>query len=87
MAKIPFVTTYHGIYNAKSGFKRFYNSVMARGDAVIANSEWTGAHIAKEYRFRPKHLVVIPRGVDFTRFDPAALPPDRVDAMRARWGR
>jgi len=86
MAGVPFVTTYHGIYNARSGPKRFYNSVMARGDAVIANSEWTGAHIAKEYRFRPKHLVVIPRGVDFTRFDPAALPPDRIEAVRARWG-
>ena len=35
MAKVPFVTTYHGIYNAKSPLKAFYNSVMARGDAII----------------------------------------------------
>lgn len=86
MARVPFVTTYHGIYNARSGLKRFYNSVMARGDAVIANSEWTAAHIVKEYQFRPKHLVVIPRGVDFARFDPASVPPERVDVVRARWG-
>jgi glycosyltransferase involved in cell wall biosynthesis len=86
MAHIPFVTTYHGIYNARGRAKRFYNSVMARGDAVIANSEWTAAHVAREYRFRPKHLVVIPRGVDFARFDPASIPPDRVDAVRAQWG-
>ena len=85
MARVPFVTTYHGIYNARSAVKRFYNSVMARGDAVIANSEWTAAHIAREYRFKPKRLVVIPRGVDMVRFDPARVPQERVEALRQRW--
>lgn len=36
--KKPFVTTYHGVYNAGNPLKRFCNSVMARGDVVIANS-------------------------------------------------
>ncbi len=85
-AGVPFVTTYHGIYNANGGIKRFYNSVMARGDVVIANSEWTAAHIAAEYRFKPKRLAVIPRGVDFTRFDPSKVSRDRIDALRGRWG-
>ena len=85
MAKVPFVTTYHGIYNAKSGLKRFYNSVMARGDIVIANSEWTAAHIANEYRFKPKQLAVIPRGVDFARFDPAAVSSERVETLQQQW--
>jgi glycosyltransferase involved in cell wall biosynthesis len=85
MARVPFVTTYHGIYNANTAVKRFYNSVMARGDAVIANSEWTAAHIAREYRFKPKRLAVIPRGVDMVRFDPDAVPKARVDALRQRW--
>jgi len=85
MAGVPFVTTYHGIYNARSAAKRFYNSVMARGDAVIANSEWTARHIAREYRFRPKKLIVIPRGVDMVRFDPANVPAERVEALRRRW--
>ena len=31
-----FVTTYHGIYNQEGRLKAFYNSVMARGDAVIS---------------------------------------------------
>lgn len=84
--RVPFVTTYHGIYNARSGLKRFYNSVMARGDAVIANSEWTAAHIAGEYRFAPKRLVVIPRGVDFGRFEPDRIRVEQIQAMRAQWG-
>ena len=85
LADIPFVTTYHGIYNASNALKRFYNAVMVRGDAVIANSQWTEAHIRSEYRTPPKKLVVVPRGVDLERFDPAGVNPDRVAQMRAWW--
>ena len=35
---VPFVTTFHGIYSGRSPIKLNYNSVMARGDVVIANS-------------------------------------------------
>src|SRR5205823_635557 len=55
--RVPFVTTYHGIYNAQNPMKRWYNSVMLRGDAVIANSQWTAQHILSAYRFRPRQLV------------------------------
>ena len=79
------MTTYHGIYNAKSAAKRFYNSVMMRGDAVIANSEWTAAHIREEYRTAPRHLAVIPRGVDFARFSPERVADERVEALRRQW--
>src|SRR6202051_1521909 len=50
MTSVPFVTTYHGIYNSGNTFKRFYNSVMASGDMVIANSQWTADHIKQEHR-------------------------------------
>ena len=86
MADIPFVTTYHGIYNAGNPLKRFYNSVMIRADAVIANSQWTADHILREHKRKPKRLVVIPRGVDLEVFDPAAMPPDRTAQMRKAWG-
>lgn len=86
MTGVPFVTTYHGIYNAKSAPKRFYNSVMVRGDAVIANSDWTAAHIAAEYGGRAKRVAVIPRGIDLAHFDPAGIAPGRVGALRAKWG-
>jgi len=86
MARVRFVTTYHGIYNAGTAFKRFYNSVMARGDAVIANSRWTADHIKKEHKIDPSRLAVIPRGVDLSRFDPHGVAPERISAMRAGWG-
>lgn len=83
---VPFVTTYHGIYNASNALKRFYNSVMIRADAVIANSQWTADHIAKEYGRKPKRLVVIPRGVDLLTFDPAGVAPDHIAHLREQWG-
>ena len=82
---IPFVTTYHGIYNARSALKRWYNSVMARGDAVIANSNWTEQHILSTYGFQPKHLSVIPRGLDLQSFDPSTVGPERIAALRDSW--
>lgn len=85
-AKVPFVTTYHGIYNAGNRFKRFYNSVMARGDRVIANSQWTADHLIAEHRIDPERVRVIHRGVDTAVFDPAGVTPERIAAMRAAWG-
>ena len=83
---IPFVTTYHGIYNARGPLKRYYNSVMARGDVVIANSEWTAEHVRKTYGSIAKRLVVVPRGLDLSYYDPAAVAPERVSAIRKEWG-
>jgi glycosyltransferase involved in cell wall biosynthesis len=83
---IPFVTTYHGVYNARTRLKRWYNSIMARGDAVIANSQWTARHILAVYRFQPKRLKVIPRGMDLDYFNPVKVEPDRVQTMREWWG-
>ena len=83
---VPFVTTYHGAYSGTSGLKRAYNSVMAKGDLVIANSEWIAAHIAEVHGIDPARIVTIPRGVDLDAFDPAAVAPARVEALRKAWG-
>ena len=84
-SRVPFVVTYHGFYKASNPFKRFYNSVMVRGDAVIANSQWTADHIAQEYRGGPARLAVVPRGVDLQTFDPAGISPQRVSDLRTSW--
>lgn len=61
---LPFVTTYHGTYNSNSILKTKYNSIMAKGDLVIANSNFVAAHIAKTHNTSPKKIRVIPRGID-----------------------
>lgn len=85
-AAVPFVTTYHGAYNETNALKRLYNSVMARGDVVIANSHYTAGLIASRYAFSRERLEVIHRGVDAGAFDPQAIASDRVAELRRRWG-
>ncbi len=84
--KTPFVATYHGVYNAKSNLKRWYNAVMTKGDLVIANSEYTREHVIKEHGIAPEKVVAIPRGVDLTRFEPGVVGAERVEALRKAWG-
>ena len=86
LAKVPFLATYHGVYNARSSLKQFYNSVMTRGELTIANSDYTRAHVIQEHGVAPDRVIAIPRGVDLTRFDPALVSTERVEAQRAKWG-
>jgi glycosyltransferase involved in cell wall biosynthesis len=83
---VPFVTTYHGAYNEASSLKNLYNSVMARGDAVIANSAWTARLVAERHPFAAGRIVTIPRGSDLAAYAPEAVPPARIEALAAAWG-
>jgi glycosyltransferase involved in cell wall biosynthesis len=84
-ARIPFVATYAGIYTARSPWKRWYNGVMARADLVIANSEYTRAHVLTEHRTDPARVIAIPRGIDLSVFSPGAVYVDRVEGLRRAW--
>lgn len=84
--KTPFVATYHGVYNAKSNLKRWYNAVMTKGDLVIANSEYTRQHVIQEHGIPPEKVVAIPRGVDLSRFEPGMVGCERVKALADAWG-
>lgn len=81
-----YVTTYHGTYNARSGLKRWYNSFMAKGELVIANSRFIHDHVLNEHRIDEAKIRVIPRGVDLERFDEDAIEPERVRALVEAWG-
>jgi glycosyltransferase involved in cell wall biosynthesis len=84
-AGVRFVTTYHGIYSANSALKRWFNSVMTRGDAVIANSNFTKAHLINEHGTAPEKVTVIYRGVDIDAFDPAAIDATAKAALAESW--
>jgi len=85
IARVPFVTTFHGAYAGRSALKLRYSSVMARGDAVIANSDYTAALIARLYPWARAKVRVIHRGADFSKFSPKAVDPARVARLRAAW--
>lgn len=84
--KTPFVTTYHGAYAGKSALKIYYNSVMARGDIVIANSHFTARRIIEAHPFARGRIRVIHRGVDPAQFSPCAIDAARVRRLREQWG-
>lgn len=80
-----FVTTYHGAYGNSGLLKPFYNSVMARGDMVIANSNYTGALIHDRHGTPIERIRVIHRGVDLEKFNPASVSDRRVNSLREKW--
>ncbi len=82
---LPFVTTYHGSYAGRSSVKVLYNSVMARGDVVIANSHYTADLIRSVHPQAGDRVRVVHRGTDFSLFTPAAVAPERVEALRKAW--
>ncbi|RAI59813.1 glycosyltransferase family 4 protein [Roseicella frigidaeris] len=81
-----FVTTYHGTYNEGVPGKRLYNSVMARGERVIAISRFIAEHIRRVHGTDPARIRIIPRGVDPALFDPDGVAPARIAALRGAWG-
>jgi glycosyltransferase involved in cell wall biosynthesis len=80
-----FVTTFHNAYDEKAPFKRWYNSVMARGERVIAISDFVAGYAASRYAVGPDRLRTIPRGVDLNMFDANRVNGDRVADLAARW--
>jgi glycosyltransferase involved in cell wall biosynthesis len=80
-----FITTYHGVYGEEFPLKRRYNSVMARGEIVIAASRYVAELIVQRHSVYPTRIRVIPRGVDPAIFDPAIVVPDRLARLAAAW--
>lgn len=81
----PFVTTHHGLHEARFAPKKFYNSIMARGDRVIANSSYIAERIRNDYHVAPSRLTTIYRGVDLNVFDQANVSAQRIEDLRFGW--
>ncbi len=82
---LPFMCTYHGIYSEKNILKNYYNSVMVRGDAVIANSHYTHDLIQERYGALPKNIYTIPRGIDLESFSENSINSQKISDMRKKW--
>jgi glycosyltransferase involved in cell wall biosynthesis len=80
-----FVTTFHNAYGSGGAFKRWYNSVMARGERVIAISQFVADHAVQAYGIGPDRLRTIPRGVDLDIFDPDRVGAQRIVSLARLW--
>ncbi len=81
----PFVTTFHGTYSAGNFLKRRYNSVMTRGDRVIAISSFIAEHVRRHYGVPENKIRIIHRGVDLARFDAEKVSAERVVTLSTDW--
>lgn len=83
-AGIPFVTTFHSPYG-DGIFKHWYNAVMAKGDHVIAISDFLAQHARDKYRVGEDRLTTVHRGVDLLGFSPENVGGKRIEQLQRAW--
>ena len=84
LLKVPLISTFHGTYNFNNSLKKFYNSVMLKGNSVIAGSKFIFDHIKNNYNYSKK-IFLIPRGIDINYFSPKNLNIEDRNSVRVRW--
>lgn len=80
-----FITTFHGVYGLQNAAKKRYNSIMVRGERVIAVSHFIAQHILSHYETDPARITVIHRGVDLEQFSPEKALPQRMAELIRAW--
>ena len=82
---IPVLTTWHGHVSNSSFIKKIYNSIMLKGDAVIANSAYTAERISKIYNIDLNKIDIISRGVNVESFEGSKFSNTEISNMRKMW--
>lgn len=82
---VRFMTTFHAPYNFRNRLKFFYNSVMARGERIIAISSFIRTHILQNYAVTPETIRLIHRGIDPTIFGPDRVNQPRMIQLAKQW--
>jgi glycosyltransferase involved in cell wall biosynthesis len=86
MARVPLLTTWYKGFREQNAFKRLYNSVMVRGERVVAVSDQIAELIVERYHIPSSRIAVVSASIDTARFDRDAVSIDRLDAIRRAWG-
>lgn len=81
---LPFVTSLHQIPTDRSIVRQRYDSVMARGDLILASSRHAVAAITGLYPTVRGRVVLIRPGLDLRPYR-APIEPARVQALRTNW--
>ena len=85
LTKTPLVTTFSSVDQSSNPIALRYNSVLARGDVVLAGSNFAAVLAAKLYSPAAEKIRVIHSGLDCQVFTPDAITPARVQAVRRKW--
>ncbi len=85
LAKVKFVTTFHGTYNFKSPIKKYYNSIMLKADHIIAGSKFIYDHIHLYYKTN-NPITIVKRGIDQNYFNPSNISNSEKEKIRKEMG-
>jgi glycosyltransferase involved in cell wall biosynthesis len=85
LTKTPLVTCFGPGYEGRNEITARYYSVLARGDLVLAESNFAAGLAAKHFPQKAGKIRVIPRGIDCQVFAPSAVAPARVEEVRRQW--
>jgi glycosyltransferase involved in cell wall biosynthesis len=84
LAKTSFITSFSSVYQGSNPISLRYNSVLARGDVVLADSLFSAGLAAKLHKPEAK-IRIVHQGLDCRVFSPGAVTPARVQAVRQQW--
>jgi glycosyltransferase involved in cell wall biosynthesis len=83
--KARFMTTCHAPFNISGDIKKFYNSSIARGERVIAISNYVREYLLKNYDIEDRNIRLIHRGVALEKFHPGAVAPTHLIKLSNEW--
>ena len=78
VTSLPDVPSYRGLRGRQA-------RALAQGDRVIAPSNYSALPMMERYGLRPDQITIVPRVIDTTTYDPAAVSTERAQAQRERW--
>ncbi len=80
-----FMTTFHGIYNISGPLKKYYNSIMTKGEKIIAVSNFVKEYILRNYETNEDKINVVHRGVDHTYFNQTSLSSEQLLKFKEKY--
>ena len=82
---VRFITTVHGIYNFDHFIKKMYNSIMTKGDRIIAVSNFVKEYLLDNYSVDESRIRVVPRGVNHEQYNLAKIETIKQAKFRKKY--
>lgn len=80
-----YMTTCHAPYNINGKIKLFYNSAIAKGERVIAISNYVAHYLLDHYKIDRRNIRLIHRGVNLNKFHPSQVTPTQIIKVSNEW--
>jgi glycosyltransferase involved in cell wall biosynthesis len=80
-----YMSTCHAPYNINGKAKLFYNSIMTRGERVIAISNHVANYMLQNYKIDKRNIRLIHRGIGLDKFHTNRVTPAQMIKVSKEW--